>query len=133
MIDKITIDKFNSKIEKLESGCWEFTGSRHPNGYGLFSSKFERRAHRFSWLMHHGPIPKGLFVCHSCDNPPCVRIDHLWLGTAQQNMQDMARKNRRSIIKQKENDDMPVVISELINIVVRKVIEAKQINYRNRS
>jgi hypothetical protein len=51
-------------------------------------------AHRFSWEMHFGPIPKGLRVLHSCDTPLCIRPDHLFLGTQLDNMRDCAKKNR---------------------------------------
>ncbi len=53
-----------------------------------------RSVARVSWEMHNGPIPKGLFICHRCDNPPCVRPDHLFLGTARDNQQDMRQKGR---------------------------------------
>lgn len=49
-------------------------------------------AHRASWIVHHGPIPDGMFVCHHCDNKPCVRPDHLFLGTNQDNVDDAVAK-----------------------------------------
>ncbi len=50
--------------------------------------------HRFVWTEHNGPIPKGMCVCHHCDEPACINPDHLFLGTHQDNMQDMINKKR---------------------------------------
>ena len=80
----------------LKSPCWIFLGIHNTAGYGslLHNGEFIA-AHRISWVIHHGPIPDGLWVLHTCDQPSCCNPDHLWLGSAQENMADMAAKGRR--------------------------------------
>lgn len=76
--------------------CLEFRGSRNNKGYGVLSHNGRKQlAHRVIWESVNGPISEGLCVCHTCDNPICVHIDHLWLGTHKDNMQDMVGKGRR--------------------------------------
>lgn len=81
-----------------ESGCWEWQGSRTIQGYGRLRMPEKRggviKAHRRAWELAKGPIPDGMYVLHHCDNRPCVRPDHLFLGTLTDNMQDMAAKGR---------------------------------------
>lgn len=80
---------------QTEGDCQVYTGARNRWGYGLvtFNGK-QRSAHRIVWEHFNGPIPEGYFVCHSCDNPPCCKIEHLWLGTPGDNTRDSVRKGR---------------------------------------
>lgn len=94
-------DRFWSKVDKTShaGGCWLWTAKRNQGGYGAVreagpGSRF-LSTHRLSFEMANGQIPKGLMVCHSCDNPPCVNPDHLFLGTAIDNIRDCIAKGRR--------------------------------------
>lgn len=91
-------NRFWAKVQKTES-CWLWTGAIRDKGYGAFgvSRATIESAHRVSWILTHGPIPNGLWVLHNCpdgDNPACVNPEHLWLGTAMDNNQDMSRKGK---------------------------------------
>jgi HNH endonuclease len=92
-------ERFWAHVEKTET-CWLWTGARHTNGYGAFAMQTGKLvhknmvAHRMAYELTYGAILPGLFCCHHCDNRPCVRPDHLFLGTATDNMQDMVRKRR---------------------------------------
>lgn len=71
--------------------CIEFEGRRLTKGYGYIDGKL---AHRDVWEKANGPIPKGLWVLHKCDNPPCINLEHLFIGTCQDNHNDMIAKGR---------------------------------------
>lgn len=81
-------------ISKKRNGCWEWTRSKNPKGYGR-ASGFGKpwQAHRLSWFLFNGEI-KGFHVLHKCDNPPCVNPKHLWLGTDKDNAKDREFKKR---------------------------------------
>lgn len=91
------VERFLAKTTPVpEAGCWLWTGASHPTGYGRFGITSTRVefAHRAAWLLFRGPIPAGMYVCHKCDVPLCVNPDHLFIGSATDNMRDASRKGR---------------------------------------
>lgn len=90
-------ERWEANVERVKSGCWEWTGGKNRGGYGQLrvdGGRNKTPAHRFSYELHVGPIPEGMKVCHSCDNPGCVNPDHLWVGTQADNVHDMMAKGR---------------------------------------
>lgn len=85
------------RLVTKSDGCWTWSErGRDKDGYGVFTVRHGKtaRAHRFSYELEHGPLPKGVMVLHSCDNPPCVRPDHLFTGDAVINNRDCIAKGR---------------------------------------
>jgi hypothetical protein len=91
-------ERFDAKyIPEPMSGCWLWEGAVCSGGYGCIGETGTRKvlaAHRVSWELHNGKIPDGKWVLHRCDVRPCVNPEHLFLGTLQDNMDDMVSKGR---------------------------------------
>lgn len=119
-------------IEDLVS-CWLWTASKHIDGYGtiVVDGKY-MLAHRLAWQLCYGPIPKGKCVLHKCDNPPCVGVHHLFLGTQSDNVADMVAKGRQSTARGERNalskltESDVLAIRALGNQNVRQIDIAKQ-------
>lgn len=122
-------ERFWQFVQKTDT-CWLWTGATAPFGYGLFGVEGKaERAHRFSWEIHNGPIPEGLFVCHHCDVPACIRPDHLFLGTDMDNVHDMISKGRNWIDDERrakgERHGMAKLTEEIVLEIRTKYAENK--------
>lgn len=90
-------ERFWSKV-KFAPGdaCWEWQAFCYPTGHGQFNlNSKDIKASRALWIMYNGPLHSDQYVCHRCNNPKCVRLDHLYLGTHRTNIDDMIRAKRR--------------------------------------
>ena len=108
-----TVSRFHSRYEiDQATGCWNWTGRLNHSGYGIIAGEIKGKryvpagvnmmAHRVSWIIHNGEIPKsdlphGTVVRHKCDNPKCVNPAHLLLGTQADNVRDMIARGRRVV------------------------------------
>jgi hypothetical protein len=92
-------ERLEAKTQTTDTGCIVWTGYCDPDGYGRINiiDRPAALAHRVAWVEAHGPIPPETpCVLHRCDNPPCCNIDHLFLGTQEDNMVDKVTKGRGS-------------------------------------
>ena len=95
LIPRAALEDVWDRVVVTSTGCIEWTGAHNEYGYGILRvNRRNIRAHRATWELTNGPIPKGMVICHKCDNPPCCNVDHLFLGTLGDNSRDMASKGR---------------------------------------
>lgn len=97
-------DRLWERIDRSQSGCWEWPGATNVKGYGVIRSMVgyqvtTHATHRVAWESEVGPIPAGMFVCHVCDNPRCCRPDHLYLGTSADNTRDREQRGLNGMAK----------------------------------
>lgn len=108
------------RTRKSATGCLEWTGMTNSKGYGRISINGTLTlVHRFVFQNQIGPIPEGYEVCHSCDNPLCLNVDHLFLGTHSDNMRDMIRKGRQC--RQKLSNSDVIAIRSMTGMTQREL------------
>lgn len=115
---------FWTYVEKTPT-CWLWIGAK-SNRYGMF--RWKGRSHhsqRVAWEIYNGPIPDGFHVCHKCDVPSCVNPEHLFVGTASDNMRDMGSKGRHRIGDRK-GEKHP-----LAKLTTEQVIEIRRLYKRH--
>lgn len=111
-------DRFWSAVDKTD-GCWNWTAARLGSGYGSFSrgrGTPNSGAHRVAWELTNGPVPSSIHVLHRCDNPICVRPDHLFLGTNKDNVDDKVAKGRQSRMIGERNPNAKLNTSDVEEI-----------------
>ncbi len=117
------------RVDHRENGCWLYpvTGG-HLYGRLRVNGK-QVQAHRFSYEQDVGPIPEGMMVCHRCDTPACVNPDHLFLGSAQDNMTDKINKGRHRGAKAGASHHL-AKLSERDVDIIRARLSGKENQYK---
>lgn len=114
--DLTLVERWNAYVTERGPGCWEWQGSRDGNGYGRLNvNGTPELAHRLSWVIFFGPITSSDHICHRCDNPSCVRPEHLFKGDHTANMADkMAKKRHRYGVSRGEANGFSMLTEEQV-------------------
>jgi hypothetical protein len=134
-LDSSTLARFWRKIENTDPAkCWNWLAGVSKYGYGKLRVKVDGQwkimaSHRLSYMIHRGDIPEGVNVLHSCDNPPCVNPEHLFLGTQLDNVKDMHEKGRDN--NQRKGPRRTLLLHGVENYL-RKLTEADVVEIRTR-
>lgn len=124
-------DWFWQQVEKTDT-CWLWSRGRDLCGYGMLVREdgVTDRSHRMAWILTFGEIANGLCVCHKCDNPPCCRPDHLFLGSHTDNMRDATIKGRMAFGERRshftEKDVVAIRVARQQGLTYRKIAERFQ-------
>jgi hypothetical protein len=126
-------DRFWAKVHKTD-GCWLWTGYRLKCGYGrMHTSEGNETTHRVSYALHYGAVPEGAWVLHKCDVRACVNPDHLFAGTAHDNVHDCMEKGRRITMKGKHHgrsklDEVSVRIIRTSPLSIRELADIFEVD-----
>ena len=112
---KTASEKFEEQVIR-QDGCWGWKGGTNGK-YGKILTKHGWLAHRLSWILHFGEIPKSMCVLHTCDNTICTNPNHLFLGTVKDNTQDMLQKNRNNPPRGEKNGNCRLKESQALEII----------------
>lgn len=114
--------RFWEKVKKTDS-CWLWMAGTNKYGYGkFFINGKDTGSHRISYMLSFGFVSKNVFICHTCDNPPCVKLDHLFLSTPQGNMDDKVKKRRHMY---GNNHTNAKITKEDVRVIKRRYLTEK--------
>jgi predicted XRE-type DNA-binding protein len=129
-------ERFEQKVDRSSAdGCHLFqAGAQTRSGHRMIWNQGRMHlAHRIAWELERGPIPEGICVLHRCDNPPCVRVDHLFLGTVGDNNADRDAKGRQVALRGEEHgsakltEEQVAAIRELASADVPQALIARAV------
>lgn len=121
------MNRFWAKVEKSEQ-CWVWTAYRNRNGYGCFRVQNGTiLAHRWAWEATNGIVEPGILVLHKCDNPACVRIEHLYLGSHADNSRDRDERHRAADHRGMANGRAKLSDDDVIEIRAKETLPLRTV------